>query len=104
MLRVKVSGLNYQYQRTSRLESERLRNDWNIEKIEAPFECYTVHISSRGNLNEVASVDDIAEKFIAGGGSIIRKKLIIPGVASLISCEDAIGQVFSFIEEDADMH
>jgi len=31
---------------------------------------------------------------------VVREKLTIPGVASLISCKDARGQVFSFIEED----
>ena len=100
MLRVKVSGLNYQYQRTNRLEREQSRTDWDIEKIDAPFECFTVHISSQGKLNEVASVDDIAEQFLEGGGSIIREKLTIPGFASLICCKDAVGHTFSFIEED----
>jgi len=105
MLRVKVSGLNYQYQPTTRFERERSHSDWEIEQFDAPFECYTVHVSSSGKLNEVTSVDDIAERFLEGGGRIVRGKLTIPGVGALISCEDAIGQVFSFIEEDqSDIH
>ncbi|GAV19811.1 hypothetical protein MMIC_P0769 [Mariprofundus micogutta] len=100
MLRVKVSGLNYQYQQTNRLERERSRSDWEIERVDAPFECYTVHINSCGKLNEVTSVDDVAERFLEGGGKIVRNKLTIPGVGSLISCEDTVGHVFSFIEED----
>jgi len=100
MLRVKVSGLNYQYQPSSRFEREQSRSDWEIEKLNAPFDFYTIHIASRGKLNKVTSVDDIAERFLDGGGSVVREKLIIPGVASLISCKDAMGQVFSFIEEE----
>lgn len=105
MLRVKVSGLNYQYQPSSRLEREQSRSDWEIEKFDAPFDFYSVHITSCGKLNEVSSIDEIAERFLEGGGSIVREKLIIPGVASLISCRDAAGQVFSFIAEDqSDCH
>ncbi len=99
MLRIKVSDLNFQNKSDNHLELERFPSDWAIEKIDAPFDCYTVHINSRGKLNKVVSVDDIATMFIEGGGSVVRKKLTIPGIASLISCRDASGHVFSFIEE-----
>lgn len=100
MLRVNVSGLHYQYQPASRMEKQQSHPDWEIETIKAPFSFHTVHVASRGKLNKVASVDDVAEQFLEGGGSIVRQKLTIPGIASLISCQDAIGQVFSFIEEN----
>ncbi|MDX8405178.1 MAG: hypothetical protein R8K50_03415 [Mariprofundus sp.] len=100
MLRVKMSGLNYQYQANNHLDYAQHTSDWEVETFNAPFHFYSVHIASNGKLNKVFSVDDIAEKFLAGGGGIVREKLTIPGVASLISCVDAAGHVFSFIEED----
>lgn len=100
MMRVKITDLNFQNQPDRHIELERFPGDWEIEKLDAPFDCYTVHINSVGKLNKVVSVDDIAEKFLEGGGSIVREKLTIPGVASLISCKDASGHVFSFIEEN----
>ena len=99
MLYAKVSDINYQSSRRRGHQSISSKNDWAIERIDAPFEFIAVH-SNCVKLNEVASVDDVAETFLQGGGSIVRKKLTIEGVASLISCEDTLGHVFSFIEQE----
>jgi len=92
--------MHYQLPQDKRLKRVPSHSDWEIEQHDSPFDFHTIHIASKGKLNEVTSVDDIAESFLDGGGSIVREKLIIPGVASLISCEDANGHVFSFIENN----
>jgi len=100
MLYAKVFDIKYQNPRTSAHQWISPRDDWAIEEVDAPFEYISVH-SNCTKLNEVASVDDIAETFLRGGGTIVRKKLIIAGVASLISCKDRLGHVFSFIEQES---
>ncbi len=100
MLYAKVFDINYQNPRTSVNQWISPRNDWAIEEVDAPFEFIAIH-SNCAKLNEVASVDDIAETFLRGGGTIVRKKLTIAGVASLISCKDTFGHVFSFIEQES---
>lgn len=99
MLRVKVSDLNYEYHPDAYFERKMAASGWDIEKNEAPFDYFTVHIASLGKLNKVVSVDHIAECFLESGGSIVREKLIIPGVAALITCKDDSGHIFSFIED-----
>ncbi|ATX81788.1 hypothetical protein Ga0123462_0919 [Mariprofundus ferrinatatus] len=78
----------------------RRRSGWHIDKVDAPFDYLHIHTPESESVDNVSSVDDVAERFIAGGGDVIRPKLTIPGVGSLISCEDAAGQVFSFFEEE----
>jgi len=76
---------------------------WHIHVYDAPFEF--VHISTAvRELNEVSSIDRIAERFVEGGGDIVREKLEIPGVGALITCEDTIGHRFSFIEMETCQH
>ena len=73
---------------------------WHIRVYDAPFEF--VHISTAAReINEVSSIDKIAERFVEGGGDIVREKLEIPGVGALITCEDTIGHRFSFIENES---
>ncbi|MDQ6999089.1 MAG: hypothetical protein Q9M17_10285 [Mariprofundus sp.] len=100
MLYAKVIDMNYHNPRTSASQWSLSRNDWLIEEVDAPFEFITIH-SNCTKLNEVASVDDVAETFLRGGGTIVREKLTIAGVASLISCKDNHGHVFSFIEQES---
>jgi len=73
---------------------------WDIDSLDAPFDFIFVHTSDKGEVNKVNSIDEIAARFIEAGGHIIRPKLRIPGVGSLIACEDAAGHTFSFIEEE----
>ncbi|WP_100278737.1 VOC family protein [Mariprofundus aestuarium] len=73
---------------------------WDIDSLDAPFDYIFVHTSHKGEVNKVNSIDEIAARFIASGGHIIRPILRIPGVGSLIACEDAAGHLFSFIEEE----
>lgn len=77
----------------------REQNEWRIDVYDAPFDF--IHVStSAEEITEVSSIDKIAKRFIEGGGDIVRSKLDIPGIGALITCEDAIGQRFSFIEEE----
>ncbi|MDQ6993154.1 MAG: hypothetical protein Q9M31_06725, partial [Mariprofundus sp.] len=99
MLNVKVSDIHYQMPASSHIEWVSINNTWAIEKLEAPFEFIAIH-SDCVKLNEVSSVDGVAEAFLKGGGSIVREKLTIKGVASLISCKDTRGHIFSFIEQE----
>ncbi len=99
MFTVKVSDISYQNPRNKQLDSTASQDDWAIEKRDAPFEFISVHCNCV-KLNEVTSVDNIAESFLQGGGSIVQEKLTIKGVASLISCKDSQGHIFSFIEQE----
>ena len=78
----------------------RHHSGWDIDKLDGPFDYIYVHTSSKEEINEVSSIDYIAERFLEGGGNIVRPKLTIPGVGSLITCEDTSGHRFSFIEEE----
>ncbi len=85
----------------SRQQQEQLQNDWTIStNIHAPFECIRVYCNGLKNITEVASIDSVVEQFISGGGAIIRPKMHIPGIGSLITCSDCMGHTFSFIETD----
>jgi len=76
------------------------QNEWHIRVYDAPFDF--IHVSTAAKeLNEVSSIDKIAERFIEGGGDIVRSKLEIPGVGALITCADTIGHRFSFIEKES---
>lgn len=77
------------------------QNDWHIDVYDAPFDF--IHISTASKaITEVSSIDKIAERFIEGGGDIVRSKLEIPGIGTLITCADTIGQRFSFIETESE--
>jgi len=85
----------------SRQQQEQSQNDWTIStNIHAPFECIRVYCDGLKNITEVASIDSVVEQFISGGGAIIRPKMHIPGIGSLITCSDCMGHTFSFIETD----
>ncbi len=77
---------------------------WAIQSCEARFDYQRIHTadpdSSTNNVVDVTSIDATAEKFLSGGGCIIRPKIFIPGVGTLITCRDSVGQVFTFIEEE----
>ena len=75
------------------------RSEWHIDVYDAPFDFIHVSTASK-SITEVSSVDKVAERFIEGGGDIVRSKLEIPGVGTLITCADTIGQRFSFIEQE----
>lgn len=77
------------------------QNDWHIDVYDAPFDFIHVSTASKA-ITEVSSIDKIAERFIEGGGDIVRAKLEIPGIATLITCADTIGQRFSFIETESE--
>jgi len=75
------------------------QNDWYIAAShDAPFDCLRVYGDGLKHMTEVASLDSVTEQFIAGGGAIVRPRMDIPGVGSMISCRDSIGQTFSFFE------
>ena len=76
------------------------RSGWHIDSVDAPFDYILIHNAECEAIGKVSSVDDVAKQFLAGGGDVIRPKLTIPGVGSLITCEDAAGQIFSFLEEE----
>ena len=81
----------------------REQNEWHIDVYDAPFDF--IHIStSAKELTQVSSIDKIAERFIDGGGDVVRSKLEIPGVGALITCADSVGHRFSFIEEESCQH
>lgn len=78
---------------------------WTIQSCAAEFEYLRIRTTDSysctdADVVDVTSVDTVAEKFLTGGGSVIRPKLPIPGVGTLISCRDSVGQVFTFIEEE----
>jgi hypothetical protein len=80
------------------------QGDWTIESCDAEFNYLRVRTTDPGSCTDadvvdVTSIDAVTEKFLTGGGSVIRPKLLIPGVGTLISCSDSVGQVFTFLEE-----
>jgi len=103
MLMMKWSNPRYNEQpaATAREQQEHAQGDWIISsKLNAPFECIRVYCNGLKNITEVASIDSVAEQFINGGGAIIRPKMHITGIGSLITCSDCAGHTFSFIETD----
>jgi len=80
------------------------QSGWAIQSCEAEFDYLCIHTADPdtciSNVVDVTSVDAIAEKFLSGGGGIVRPKILIPGVGTLITCRDSVGQVFTFIEEE----
>jgi len=77
-------------------------SDWSIVLIpDAPFRHLTVRCAGLRHVTEVPSIDRVSEQFIQGGGEIVRARFDVPGVGSLISFRDSVGQVFSFIEMES---
>jgi len=88
---------------TRRLHKQRYsahNSGWDIDTREAPFDYIFVHLSENEAVSKVTSIDYIARRFVKGGGNIIRPKLKIPGIGTMITCEDIAGHRFSFIEEE----
>jgi len=79
------------------------QESWEIESVEA-FDFMSIatatHESGMDRVITVTSVNLVARKFLAGGGSIVRPKITIPGIGKMISCRDTVGQVFTFLEEE----
>ena len=79
------------------------QQSWEIESLEA-FDYLRIstndHDAGLDRVITVDSVRSVVKKFLAGGGSIAKKELSIPGVGKLISCRDKVGQVFTFLEEE----
>ena len=76
---------------------------WEIESADA-FDFMRIgtatHESGMDRVITVTSVNAVARRFLAGGGTIVRPKITIPGIGKLISCKDTVGQVFTFLEEE----
>jgi len=85
----------------NRQDQQQHPSGWKVETIDAPFYCLRISSEGLKHITEIASIDLIAEKFIASGGSIARPKIHIPNIGTLITCRDMIGHLFSFIETDS---
>ena len=100
------SGKQQSQRRKVRNESVSGQAGWAIESCDAKFNYLRVHTADPdtctdiANVIDVKSIDAVAEKFLTGGGSVIRPKLLIPDVGTLITCRDSVGQVFTFMEEE----
>ncbi len=93
-------------------QRQRVRNEpvsgqggWAIESCDAEFNYLRVRTTDPGTCTDadvvdVTSIDTVAKKFLTGGGSVIRPKLLIPGIGTLITCRDSVGQTFTFMEEE----
>ena len=78
---------------------------WAIESCDAEFNYLRIRTTDSDactnitNVIDVASIETTIKKFLAGGGTVVRPKLLIPDVGTLVTCRDSIGQVFTFMEE-----
>lgn len=73
--------------------------DWTIAVTPgAPFRHMRIRCAGLSHVTEVPSIDRVSDQFIERGGEIARPRFDIPGVGSLISCRDTVGQIFSFLE------
>jgi len=85
----------------ARQQQDHMQPDWMVSSnLNAPFECIRIYSNGLKNITEVASIDAVTEQFTRGGGAIARPKMHIPGIGTLISYRDCVGQMFSFIEID----
>jgi len=85
-----------------RYQQDHPQIDWRVSAFrDAPFKLTRIHSKGVKNVTEVASIEAVAAQFIAGGGSIARPEVYIPGVGSLISCRDCAGHLFSFFEDES---
>jgi len=92
---------NEQPSGTTQHQAGQAPTDWLISSSQdAPFPFTRIHSKGLKNVTEVPSIDAVTEQFIAGGGSIARPEMYIPGVGSLISCRDCAGHLFSFFESE----
>ena len=100
----KQSKKQQQQRRRARNQPETEQAGWAIQTCEAEFDYLRIHTADpdgiTNNVIDVTSIDATAEKFLSGGGCIIRPTLLIPGVGTLITCRDSVGQVFTFLEEE----
>ena len=87
--------------------SDSTQESWEIESSDA-FDFMRIgtatHEAGLDRVITVTSVNSVARKFLAGGGSIVRPKISIPGVGIMISCMDTVGQVFTFLEEECPVY
>ena len=100
----KQSEGQQQRRRRARNQPVPEQTGWAIQSCEAEFDYLRIHTTDpdtcENNVIDVTSINATAEKFLSGGGSIIRPKILIPGVGTMITCRDSVGQVFTFIEEE----
>jgi hypothetical protein len=100
----KQSEGQQQHRRWARNQPAPEQTGWAIQSCEAEFDYLRIHTADPdnciSNVVDVTSIDVTAEKFLCGGGGIVRPKIRIPGVGTMITCRDSIGQVFTFIEEE----
>ncbi len=96
-----------QQSQQQRMRSEPVsgQGGWAIESCDAEFNYLRVRTTDPGTCTDadvvdVTSIDTVAKKFLTGGGSVIRPKLLIPGIGTLITCRDSVGQTFTFMEEE----
>lgn len=92
---------------------------WKIEKWQGPMDYWLATageeaepgingaltrrqggFQSTVNTLEVPSVDDLAAKVVAGGGSIVMPKTAIPGIGYLVYCHDTEGNLFGMMQSD----
>jgi hypothetical protein len=92
---------------------------WKIEKWQGPMDYWLATAGAEAepgingaltrrqggfqstvNTLEVPSVDDLAAKVVAGGGSIVMPKTAIPGIGYLVYCNDTEGNLFGMMQSD----
>jgi len=100
----KQSEGQQQQRRWTRNQTAPEQTGWAIQSCEAEFDYLRIRTAGpdtcTNNVIDVTSVDATAEQFLSGAGSIVRPKIHIPGVGTMITCRDSVGQVFTFIEEE----
>jgi predicted enzyme related to lactoylglutathione lyase len=97
---------------------------WRFEKIDMPYEYYRIQAGPEGEpgidggvgsvkdaaLSEgrpmtqvtipVASLDNILERVVTSGGSILEQRVPIPGIGWYATCAEPGGLKFGLIEAD----
>lgn len=79
------------------------KEEWQIESADGLDFMRIATANQEAGMDRVitvTSVNSVARRFLAGGGSIVRSKISIPGIGQMISCKDKVGQVFTFLEEE----
>ena len=94
--------------------------DWTIRKLEGPTPYWLLSPSDNPSeigagiakreqawqsttpTIEVPSADEYGAKIVAGGGTIINPKVLIPGVGYLLTFKDTEGNVFAILEPTED--
>ena len=105
MLVVKQSGKQQKQECMACSQPEAELDDWAVESCDAEFSYQRIRTADSdactgtANVIDVASIDATIEKFLAGGGTVVRPKLLISGIGTLITCRDSVGHVFTFMEE-----